>query len=75
MVQELGWLTPLGSTVVGFMFQALNQIGQDLEDPFDNTIHDVPMTAIATTIETNLLQMLGETKLPEPVRAEAGVLW
>ena len=33
------------------------------------------MTSITTTIERNLLRMLGDEKLPEPVRAEAGVLW
>ena len=42
MVQNLGWYTPLGSTLVGFMFLALDKIGRDLEDPFDNTIFDVP---------------------------------
>jgi putative membrane protein len=75
MVAQLGWLTPLGSTLVGFMLLALNRIGNDLEDPFDNTVHDIPMTSITTTIERNLLCMLGHEKLPEPVQAEAGVLW
>ena len=75
MVEQLGWLTPLGSTVIGFMFQALHKIGQDLEDPFDNTVHDIPMSAISTTIECNLLQLLGNEKLPEPVKPQAGVLW
>ena len=37
MVEQLGWFTPLGSTLVGFMFLALDKIGRDLEDPFDNT--------------------------------------
>lgn len=75
MVESLGWFTPLGSTLVGFMFLALDKIGRDLEDPFDNTIYDVPLTAITRTIEINLRQMLNETTLPpaeEPVR---GVLW
>jgi len=75
MVEQLGWFTPLGSTLVGFMFQALDKIGRDLEDPFDNTIHDVSMTAIATTIEINLRQLLGEQTLPEPVKPVRGVLW
>ena len=75
MVQNLGWFTPLGSTLVGFMFLALDKIGRDLEDPFDNTIFDVPMTAIATTIETNLRQLLGETDLPEATTPVRGVLW
>lgn len=75
MVQNLGWYTPLGSTLVGFMFLALDKIGRDLEDPFDNTIFDVPLTAITKTIETNLRQQLGETVLPEPEKPIRGVLW
>lgn len=75
MVEQLGWFTPLGSTLVGFMMLALDKIGRDLEDPFDNTIYDVPMTAITTTIETNLRQLLGETRLPEPIQPVQGVLW
>lgn len=75
MVENLGWFTPLGSTLVGFMFLALDKIGRDLEDPFDNTIFDVPLTAITTTIEINLRQLLGETELPEPETPVRGVLW
>lgn len=75
MVEQLGWITPLGSTLVGFMFLALDKIGRDLEDPFDNTIYDVPMTAITTNIEINLRQLLGEVNLPPPVGPVQGVLW
>jgi ion channel-forming bestrophin family protein len=75
MVESLGWFTPLGSTLVGFMFLALDKIGRDLENPFDNDIYDVPLTAITTTIETNLRQMLGETELPTAPVALDGILW
>ena len=75
MVQDLGWFTPLGSTVVGFIFLALDKIGRDLEDPFDNQIFDVPMTAITVTIEINLRQLLGERDVPERVRPVHEVLW
>lgn len=75
LVTSMGWLTPLGSTLVGFIFLALDKIGRDLEDPFDNTIYDVPLTSITTTIEVNLRQMLGETELPQPVVPVHGVLW
>jgi putative membrane protein len=75
LVTDLGWYTPLGSTLVGFMFLALEKIGRDLEDPFENRIYDVSMTAIATTIETNLRQMLRETELPAPARPVDGILW
>ncbi len=75
MVENLGWFTPFGSTLVGFMFLALDKIGRDLEDPFDNRMFDVPMTAIATTIEMNLRQLLGEADLPEAATPVHGVLW
>ena len=75
LVSNMGWFTPLGSTLVGFIFLALNRIGRDLEDPFDNTIYDVPMTSITRNIEINLRQMLGETDLPQPEAPSKGVLW
>ena len=75
MVESLGWFTPLGSTLVGFMFLALDQIGRDLEDPFDNRIYDVPLTAITRTIEINLRQLMNETALPAAEVPVRGVLW
>jgi putative membrane protein len=75
LVAPLGWFTPLGSTLVGFMFLALDKIGDDLEEPFENNFNDVPITAIATTIEINLRQLLGETELPPPEQPIHGVLW
>lgn len=75
MVSALGWFTPLGSTLVGFIFLALDKIGRDLEDPFDDKVHDIPLTAICRTIEINLRQMLGETELPPDVVPVDGVLW
>jgi putative membrane protein len=75
LVINMGWYTPLGSTLVGFIFLALDKIGRDLEDPFENTIYDVPLTAITTTIEINLRQLLGETELPKGEKPVRGVLW
>jgi ion channel-forming bestrophin family protein len=75
LVTSMGWFTPLGSTLVGFMFLALDKIGRDLEDPFENTVYDVPLTAITTTIDINLRQLLGETALPEEATPIKGVLW
>lgn len=75
MVMTLGWLTPLGSTVVGFIFLAFDRIGRDLEDPFENSIYDIPLTSITKTIEINLRQLLGESSLPVAEQATHGVLW
>jgi len=75
LVSTMGWYTPLGSTLVGFIFLALDKIGRDLDDPFENTIYDVPLTSITTTIEVNLRQLLGETALPKAETPVHGVLW
>ncbi|MBS1798365.1 MAG: hypothetical protein JSS95_00925 [Acidobacteria bacterium] len=75
MGASMGWFTPLGSALVGFIFLALDKIGRDLEDPFDNTVYDIPLTSITRTIEINLRQMLGEQELPPPVAAVKDVLW
>ena len=65
VVEDLGWLTPLGSGLVGLMFLMAVQIGDQLADPFADGVYDVPMTAITRTIQIDLTQMLGE----EPPRA------
>lgn len=74
LVETLGIATPLGSTVAGLMFLAVLQIGDDLVDPFANTIHDVPLSAMCRTIEIDLLEAIGETP-PTPLQPVKGVLW
>ena len=74
LVETLGIATPLGSTIAGLMFLAALQIGDDLVDPFANTVHDVPLTAMCRTIEIDLLQAIGEEPQP-PLQPVKGVLW
>ncbi|EZP50929.1 MULTISPECIES: bestrophin family protein [Sphingomonas] len=74
LVETLGYATPLGSTLAGLMFLAVLQIGDDLVDPFANTVHDVPLTAMCRTIEIDLLQSIGDPA-PEPLKPVKGVLW
>jgi predicted membrane chloride channel (bestrophin family) len=54
---------------------ALDRIGRNLEDPFDNRVYDVPLLAITKNIEANLLQMLGDKELPAPEEPQNGILW
>ncbi len=74
LVHDLGYLTPLGSVLVGFMFLALDQIGTDLEDPFEGKLHDVPMQAITRALEVDLHQMIGHLSVPPPIESRKGVL-
>ena len=75
MVANLGLLTPIGASLLGFVFLALEKIGRDLEHPFSNSVHDVALTSICRTIEIELKQCLGETDLPSPIEQVRGVLW
>ena len=74
LVPDLGYFTPLGSALVGFMFLALDQVGIDLEDPFEGKVHDVPMQAITQAIELDLHQMIGHLSNPPIFKAQDGVL-
>jgi putative membrane protein len=75
LVETLGLATPLGSTLAGLMFLAVLAIGDDLVDPFANTAHDVPLSAMCRTIEIDLLEAIGDES-PEPLKPDAlGVLW
>ena len=56
------------------MFLAVLRIGDDLVDPFSDTVHDVPLSAMCRTIEIDLLQSLGE-EAPPPLAPKRGVLW
>ncbi|MCE2574612.1 bestrophin family protein [Komagataeibacter sp. FNDCR2] len=72
MVQTLGWITPLGSSLVGLLFVALDKIGNDLQDPFSMTPHGMPMLTISRNIEIDLLQSCG-LPAPAPLAPVRGV--
>lgn len=74
IVQDLQWLTPVGSGLVGIMFLLAVQVGKDLADPFRDSVHDVPMTAISRTIEIDVLETIGR-RAPDRVTPTEEVLW
>lgn len=57
-------MVPL-SILLSFVFGVMGKVGEVNEDPFENRITDIPMTAMCTTIERDLKEMLGEVDLPE----------
>jgi putative membrane protein len=72
LVEGLGLLTPLASTLISFIVISLDSIGRDIENPFENTVHDTPMSALTRAIEINLRQNMGEERVPADVRAIHG---
>ncbi len=72
--EGLAWLTIPFSMLISWIFDTMEQIGDTSENPFENGVNDVPMTAICRTIERDLRELLGETKLPEPIQSVEGIL-
>lgn len=72
---ELGWLMVPVSVLISFVFAILGKVGAVNEDPFENRITDVPLSALCNTIERDLLEMLGEGELPEKMHPQAGFLY
>ena len=57
------------------MLLAMDRVGSDLQDPFENRAHDVPLTSICRTIQIDLEQLRGERAAPQPLRPVSDVLW
>ncbi len=71
---EFIWLTVPFFTLIAWIFITMETVGDSSEDPFENFINDVPMTALTRTIEIDLRQMLGETDLPPKTQAINDIL-
>lgn len=63
------------SIIISFVFSIIGKVGEVNEDPFENRITDVPLTALCNTIERDLREMLGETDLPKKSEPENGYLY
>ena len=71
---DLAWLMVPVSMLISFVFAILGKVGAVNEDPFENRITDVPLSALCNTIERDLREMLGETALPSKMQPENGFL-
>jgi ion channel-forming bestrophin family protein len=69
------WLILPLTLLIAFLFTTIERIAAVNEDPFENRITDVPLTALCRDIERDLRAMLGETNLPDPIPPQDGYLW
>lgn len=47
-----------------FTFIAADLMSREISNPFNNTIHDTPMTALSRTIELNLREQMQNDERP-----------
>lgn len=68
------WLVVPFSMIVSWVFFTMEKVGDYSENPFEGVGNDVPITSLSKTIEIDLKDMLDETDLPEPTKANKGVI-
>ena len=68
------WMVIPFTTIISWVFMTIEMAGDNSEDPFENFINDVPMTALCRNIEIDLREMLGETELPPRIMPQDGIL-
>lgn len=71
---NLVWLTLPFYILIAWIFIVMEIVGDISEDPFENFITDIPLTALCRTIEIDLRDMLGETDLPPNIKGKDNVL-
>jgi putative membrane protein len=67
LVDAIGDLTPLVTLLVAYTFFGLDALGDEIEEPFGTSDHDLPLDAICRTIEIDLRAALGDSDLPPPL--------
>jgi putative membrane protein len=65
LVSTTHLLTPVVVVLIAYAFLGLDAVGDELEQPFGTEDNDLPLSALCRTIEINLRQVLGESRLPE----------
>lgn len=68
------WLTIPMSVLISWIFYVMEVVGDRSENPFENSINDIPMTAICRTIEIDLREMLGEKDVPGKIYPVENIL-
>ena len=68
------WTSIPFCVVIGWIYIVMELVGDYTENPFGGLMFDVPMLSICRTIEIDVLQMIGDDNIPEPIASKNGVL-
>ena len=74
IVESVGTFTPFVALLVSYAFLALDAIGDEIEEPFGSDAQDLPLAALSTMIERNVLEAAGATPLPELLTPQDDIL-
>jgi putative membrane protein len=74
MKGHMVWLAIPFSVLISWMYGSLEQVGEGTENPFEGNSNDVPVTQLSRNAEIDMLEMLGEARLPPPVEPQHDVV-
>jgi len=74
MGESYAWMAIPFSLLISWVFYSMEQVGDASENPFENGVNDIPMSAMCRNIEIDLRELLGESDLPERLQPTNGVL-
>lgn len=72
LADSIGVWSILVGWIIGFVFHVSHQNGMLLMEPFDRIPTGLPLNQISRTIEINLMQMMSEENVPDPVQPIKG---
>ncbi len=74
MVGSAGIATPVLVAILAYAFFGLDQLGEELEEPFGTTQNALPVDALIRAIEIASAEALGDSDVPLPLQAVDFVL-
>jgi putative membrane protein len=77
ILSQLNGFSVAGPLLVAFIatvFLTIEQVGRNLDNPFENSFNDTPMSSLCRTIEIDLLQQIGQPCELEPTTPVDGRL-
>ncbi len=76
IVHNFVWLSVPFCTLVAWVFNTIERVGEVSENPFDGTANDVPITSMSRNIERDLKELLDYPKeeIPDPIEPIEGIL-
>jgi len=74
LVDMVGYILIPTTVSLAFSFLVIDRIAIYMQDPFENSPSDTPMTALSRTIEINIRQELKLTDVPLPLSPVDGIL-
>lgn len=74
-IGQLGlWLSVPIVAIIGWIYVAMELVGDYSENPFQGMANDIPMLSLCRIIEIDLREMLNEKDLPPNIDAKNGIL-